>query len=46
MFGDHQANDIIKDRERLCVMGALMHQINANNYIVTVAVVNKNGELV
>lgn len=38
--------EIIKDRERLCVMGALMHQIDANNYIVTVAVVDKYGDLV
>ena len=27
-------------------MGALMHQIDANNYIVTIAVVDKYGELV
>jgi len=27
-------------------MGALMHQIDANNYIVTVAVVDKYGELI
>lgn len=26
-------------------MGALMHQIDANNYIVTIAVVDKNGKL-
>lgn len=38
--------EIIKDRERLCVMGALMHQIDANNYIVTVAVVDRFGDLV
>lgn len=38
--------EIIKPKERLCVMGALMHQIDANNYLVTVAVVNKYGILV
>lgn len=38
--------EIIKDRERLCVMGALMHQIDANNYIVTIAVVDRFGDLV
>ena len=27
-------------------MGALMHQIDPNNYIVTIAVVDKYGELV
>ena len=27
-------------------MGALMHQIDANNYVVTIAVVDKYGELV
>ena len=42
----HKETEIIKDRERLCVMGALMHQINANNFIVTVAVVDKLGDLV
>ena len=38
--------DIIKPKERLVVMGALMHQIDANNYMVTVAVVDKYGELI
>lgn len=28
------------------VMGALMHQIDANNYIVTIAVVDKYGEII
>ena len=27
-------------------MGAIMHQIDANNYVVTVAIVDKFGELV
>lgn len=27
-------------------MGALMHQIDANNYIVTIAVIDKYGELI
>ena len=27
-------------------MGALMHQIDANNYIVTIAVVDRFGDLV
>jgi hypothetical protein len=27
-------------------MGALMHQIDANNYIVTIAVVDEYGELI
>jgi len=39
-------NEIVKDRERICVMGAIMHQIDANNYVVTVAIVDKYGELV
>lgn len=38
-------NVCVKDRERNCVMGAIMHQIDANNYVVTVAVVDKYGEL-
>ena len=44
--GRRQDNEIIKDRERNCVMGAIMHQIDANNYVVTVAIVEKYGELV
>ena len=43
--GRRHDNDIIKDRERNVVMGAIMHQIDANNYVVTVAVVDKYGEL-
>lgn len=38
--------EIIKPRERLCVMSALMHQIDANNFIVTIAVVDKYGDLI
>lgn len=38
--------DIIKPKERLNVMGALMHQIDANNYIVTIVVVDKYGDLI
>lgn len=36
----------IKDRERNVVMGVLMHQIDAKNYVATVAVVDEYGELV
>lgn len=39
------SHNIIKDRDRICVLGAIMHQIDANNYVVTVAVVDKYGEL-
>ena len=38
--------NVIKDRERNVVMGAIMHQIDANNYVVTVAVIDKYGELI
>lgn len=38
--------EIIKPKDRICVLGTLMHQIDANNYIVTVAIVDKFGELV
>lgn len=41
-----QETELIKDRDRVSVMGALMHQIDANNHIVTIAVVDKYGELV
>ena len=41
-----QEQELIKDRDRICVMGAIMHQIDANNYVVTIAVVDKYGELV
>jgi len=44
--GGRSDADLIKERERLNVMGVLMHQIDQNNYIVTVAVVDKYGELV
>lgn len=44
--GWRQDNEIVKDRERNVVMGAIMHQIDANNYVVTVAIVDKYGELV
>ena len=37
---------MVKDRERNCVMGAIMHMIDNNNYVVTVAIVDKYGELV
>lgn len=39
-------NQVVKDRERNCVMGAIMHMIDNNNYVVTVAIVDKYGELV
>jgi hypothetical protein len=39
--GKKHEGDLIKDRDRLNVLGALMHQIDQNNYLVTVAVVNK-----
>lgn len=38
--GRRNDNDIIKDRERNRVMGAIMHQIDANNHVVTVAIVD------
>ena len=38
--GKKQEAELIKDRDRVSVMGALMHQIDTNNYIVTIAVVN------
>ena len=44
--GKKNDGDVIKDRDRLNVVGAIMHQIDVNNYIVTVAVVNKYGDLV
>lgn len=39
-------NQVVKDRERNCVMGAIMHMIDNNNYVVTVAIVDKYGELI
>ena len=44
--GRKQDNEIIKDRERNVIMGTIMHQIDSNNYVVTVAIVDKYGELV
>jgi len=38
--------DLIKERERINVLGALMQQIDLHNYVVTVAVLDKYGELV
>lgn len=38
--------DVIPQRERLNVMGAIMHPIDNKNYMSTIAVVNKFGELV
>ena len=43
--GKNKDAELIKDRDRVCVLGALMHAIDAHNYIVTVAVVDKYGEL-
>lgn len=40
------SSDVIKDRDRLNVVGAMMHQIDQNNFLTTVAVVNKYGDLV
>jgi hypothetical protein len=41
-----QEEDIIPDRPRCSVMGVILQQIDALNTIVTVAVVDKFGELV
>jgi len=38
--------DYIQQRERLNVMGAIMHPIDARNYLTTIAVVDQYGELV
>ena len=38
--------EIIKDRIRLNVMGVILQQIDNNNSVVTVAIVDKYGELV
>lgn len=38
--------DIIPQRERLNVMGAIFHQIDNRNYATTIAVVDQYGELV
>lgn len=40
------SEDLIKERERINVAGALMQQIDAFNYVVTVAVTDRFGELV
>ena len=40
------SDDLIKERERLSVLGAVMHQIDQFNFVVTVAVVDRYGELV
>lgn len=38
--------DIIPQRERLTVMGAIMHPIDNRNFLTTVAIVDEFGELV
>jgi len=38
--------DIIPQRERLNVMGAIMHPIDQRNFMATIAVVNQFGQLV
>lgn len=40
------AEDIIPDRPRCNVMGVIMQQVDANNSVVTLAIVDKFGELV
>lgn len=37
--------DIIPQRERLVVMGAIMHSIDSRNFMTTIAVVNEYGDL-
>jgi hypothetical protein len=37
---------LIKDRERLNVLGAFMQQIDMHTFVTTVAIVDKYGELV
>lgn len=39
-------DDIIKDRPRCVVMSVILHQIDSNNSVSTVAVVDQYGELV
>jgi transcriptional accessory protein Tex/SPT6 len=52
MFQDAEAkkksneNDLIKERQRLSVLGAVMQQIDMYNFVVTIAVVDRFGELV
>ena len=42
---DHDMADVlIKERDRHVVMGVLMHPIDAKNYVVTAALVDKYGE--
>lgn len=43
--GQHE-EDVVKERPRYNVMGVLLQQIDQNNFMVTVAVVDKFGELV
>jgi len=38
--------DVIPDRERLNVLGAIMQRVDVNQFVITVAVVDKYGELV
>ena len=42
-FGEE--DDFIWQRERLCVMSAILNPIDDRNYKTTIAVVNKDGEL-
>lgn len=39
-------DEIIPQRERLVVMGAVFHPIDNKNYSTTIAVLDKYGELV
>jgi hypothetical protein len=38
--------DVIPDRPRCTVMGVILQQLNQNTSIVTVAIVDKYGELI
>ena len=42
---DAYEDDIIPQRERLTVMGAILHPIDNRNYMATVAIVDKFGDL-
>lgn len=44
--GRKHEDDLFKDRERLNVMGVIMHQIDNNTHIVSAAIVDHYGELV
>jgi transcriptional accessory protein Tex/SPT6 len=44
--GRRNEDDIIPDRPRCTVMGVILQQIDANNSVVTVAIVDKQGELI